>query len=63
MKRAYLSLDKKVDLFFPHSDEHIMRSLKQQIKVHKTEQTHGGTLLQTGIPHYQIDSWKNFITK
>lgn len=63
MKRAYFSLNKKVELFFPHSDEHIMHSLKQQIKIHKTEQAQGGTLLQTGIPYYQIDSWKNFITK
>ena len=63
MKRAHLSLNKKVELFFPHSDEHIMNSLKQQIKVHKTEQAQGGTLLQIGMPYYQIDSLKNFITK
>ena len=63
MKRAYLSLNKKVELFFPHSDASIMHSLTQQIKIHKTEQSQGGTLIQTGMPYHQIASWKNFITK
>ena len=63
MKKAYLSLNKKVELFFPHSDAHILHSLKQQLKIHKTEQAQGGTLIQTGIPFDQINSWKNFITK
>jgi len=63
MKRAYLSLNKKIELFFPHNDEHIIHSLKQQIKIHKIEQAQGGTLLQTGMPYHQIDDWKNFITK
>ena len=63
MKRAYLSLNKKVELFFPHSDAPIMHSLKQQMKIHKIEQAQGGTLIQTGMPDYQINSLKNFITK
>ena len=63
MKKAYLSLNKKVELFFPYSDEHILHSLKQKIKIHKTEQAQGGTLIQTGMSYDQINSWKNFITK
>ena len=61
MRRAYLSLNHNIELFFPKNKEHKIYSLSRQAEIHKMLKSQGGTLLKAGLSSGQIPFWKSFI--
>ena len=61
MRRAYLSLNHNIELFFPKNKEHKIYSLGRQAEIHKILKSQRGTLLKAGLSREQIPFWKSFI--
>ena len=63
MRRAYLSLNQHVEMFFPQNEQHKIELLCQEALVHSVTPSAGGSLLKAKMPTRSIDQWKSFITQ
>lgn len=61
MKRAFLSMNQEVKLFFTASEEYHIYTLDRSASIYKTEKGKGGTLCYAKLPSNQISQWKNFL--
>lgn len=63
MVKAIQDLNEKVELYFPHSEEHRLYELGREAQILKTEHASQGVICYAYLTPSQLSQWQNFIVK